>query len=205
MSATDQFRSFSYLIRHAAPACNGFSPICIEKPVADPQNHLTRRFGMGRRILRQFHSSMAATSSQLMPAPRSTFRGTSSARAVFISCRTSPARPAISPSGASKTSSSWIWRIIRAWRPWRNRRSILIMAILMRSAADPWITVLTAVRSARLRFRPMVFLIPEIGRRRPRIVSTRPAAKAASRVRVMNWSTPAYSRKYESMKAPASA
>ena len=69
------------------------------------------------------------------------------------------------------------------------------MAILIRSAAEPWITVLIAVRSARLRIRPVVFLMPMIGRRRPRIVSTRPAAWAASRVRVMKASTPAYSWK----------
>ena len=49
------------------------------------------------------------------------------------------------------------------------------MARLIRSAAEPWITVLIAVRSARLRDRPVVDLIPLIGRRRPRIVSTRPA------------------------------
>ena len=48
------------------------------------------------------------------------------------------------------------------------------MARLIRSAAEPWMTVLIAVRSARLRIRPVVDLIPLIGRRRPRIVSTRP-------------------------------
>ena len=49
------------------------------------------------------------------------------------------------------------------------------MARLIRSAAEPWITVLIAVRSARLRLRPVVDLMPLIGRRRPRIVSTRPS------------------------------
>ena len=64
----------------------------------------------------------------------------------------------------------------------RTARSTRIIARLIRSAAEPWITALTAVRSARLRFRPVVFLIPLIGRRRPRIVSTRPVSRADSSV-----------------------
>ena len=76
---------------------------------------------------------------------------------------------------------------------------------MIRSAADPWITVLIAVRSAGLRTRPVVILMPLIGRRRPRIVSTRPLAWAPSEGPGDEPSTPAYSWKYASMNAAASA
>ena len=60
--------------------------------------------------------------------------------------------PSRSSAGASKTSSSCTWRSIRADRPESARAaSTASMAVLMRSAAVPWMTVFTAMRSAALR------------------------------------------------------
>ena len=109
---------------------------------------------------------------------------------------TSSASSGISAAGASNTSSSWIWRSMRAWKS-------LIAEILIEQDHGPLDQVggralddgVDRRALGEVAERPVVDLIPLIGRRRPRIVSTRPAAWAASRVLVMNRSTPAYSWK----------
>ena len=59
-----------------------------------------------------------------------------------------------SSGGTSKINSSWICSNIRAAdRSVRSRRWMAIMASLIRSAAEPWMTVLIAVRSGRFRWR----------------------------------------------------
>ena len=113
------------------------------------------------RVITRSLTVRGSTSSQFGPAARSTLSGTSSA-APWSSPRGRPSPAGPLGSGASKTSSSWIWRSIRAWRPCvadRGGRRASI-ARLIRSAAEPWITVLTAVRSARFRFRPGRVLDP---------------------------------------------
>ena len=75
---------------------------------------------------------------QVAPDLLSTFSGTSSFTAESIMEGTSSSKVAISSSGASKTSSSWICKSIRARKPRSFKAfSIRIMAILMMSAADP--------------------------------------------------------------------
>ena len=78
--------------------------------------------------------------------------------------------------GTSKTSSSWTW--MRSFKsasagifPARISRWILIMAILIISAAEPWTTVLTAVRSAKARVAGVLELISGMARRRSIIVT----------------------------------
>ena len=54
----------------------------------------------------------------------------------------------------------------------RSRRWMSIIASLIRSAAEPWMTVLIAVRSGRFRWRDAPRRMPRIARRRPRMVLT---------------------------------
>ncbi len=63
-----------------------------------------------------------------------------------------------------------------------------IMANLIRSAAEPWMTVLMAVRSARFFCLPGWARTPLIGRRRPRIVLTNPRFRQVSRTSAVNCS-----------------
>src|SRR5205814_1783981 len=87
-------------------------------------------------------------SSQLSPTPRSTFRGGSSSKAPSMRALTSAQASAISSSGPSNSSSSWIVSTSRVrMPPARRSASQRTIAILMMSAAVPWITVLTASRS----------------------------------------------------------
>ena len=75
-----------------------------------PVDRASRRVRSARRA--------AATSSQFGPGGEVDLRaGRSESSAVVIASRTSAASAAISASGASKTSSSWIWRSIRACEP----------------------------------------------------------------------------------------
>ena len=113
------------------------------------------------------------------PAARSTFRGTSRSRAVVIASRTSssygwqfprraPRRPARRGSGGASG---------RGGPRSRDPAVDVEHRALDQVGGRPLDHGVDAVRSARLRVRPVVFLIPLIGRRRPRIVSTRPAGQ----------------------------
>src|SRR6185437_1671361 len=105
-----------------------------------------------------WHSARAVSprysfvSSQFAPVPTSTTSGTSSFTAVVISWTTSFCNSASSACGHSNTSSSCtcrsIWLLIFAAM---SRSWILIIATLMRSAADPWIGEFCATRSPNAR------------------------------------------------------
>src|SRR6185437_2032845 len=91
-------------------------------------------------------------SSQLSPTPMSTTSGTDSWVACSISCFTRTVISSTSSGGASKTSSSCTCRIICVRAPAaRNAWWIRIIAILIRSAAEPWMGEFVAVRSPNCR------------------------------------------------------
>src|SRR5437660_9725988 len=98
----------------------------------------------------------SSTSNQFGPTARSTLSGTSSfsffSNGVVISSATRAATASTSSGGASNTNSSCIWSSMRLWRfsSW-SRRWILSIASLIRSAAEPWISMLMASRSGWLR------------------------------------------------------
>ena len=78
----------------------------------------------------------------------------------------------VSTSGTSSSSSSWICSTRRAARPSSaSRRWMRTIASLMMSAAEPWITVLTARRSPSERTFQLCARSSGIGRRRPSSVT----------------------------------
>src|SRR3990172_3236565 len=86
---------------------------------------------------------------QVRPTPTSTSSGTRSSKTDSMISRTRAETDSTWCSGASKTSSSCTWRIMSASRPAsRSAASTRTIAVLIRSAAVPWITVFTAMRSA---------------------------------------------------------
>src|SRR5262249_50911933 len=92
------------------------------------------------------------TADQSSPALTSTLRGTLSSSADSITSTASASSVGTSSSGASKSNSSWTWSSIRLRRPRAaSCRDILTIAILIRSAAVPWIGALVAMRSPKLR------------------------------------------------------
>ena len=91
-------------------------------------------------------------SAQSAPSRTSTRNGTLSDHTPSIACRTSSRTASSSSTGASMTSSSCTCSSICAAEPARcKRRRSSSMASLMRSAADPWMGVLVAARSANWR------------------------------------------------------
>src|SRR5262249_8934532 len=90
-------------------------------------------------------------SAHVSPCPRSTTKGTKRSAAPLICALTIGPTSATSEGGASSTSSSGTWSSLRAWYFPRRAASTFSMARLTRSAAVPWMGVLTAVLSAALR------------------------------------------------------
>src|SRR5690606_22306518 len=112
-------------------------------------------------------------SSQSLPIPTSTSRGTSMVTALAISRGISRLSKSISSTWASKTNSSWTWSSILDFsladciQLWTS-----IMAALIMSAALPWIGALMAFRSAKPRMVAFLLLISLKYRRLPNTVST---------------------------------
>ena len=140
--------------------------------------------------------SRPRTSSQFGPAARSTLSGTFRSSAVVIASRTSVGQRGDLRVGGLEDQLVVDLEEHPGLRALARGcgRSTASMARLIRSAAEPWITVLTAVRSARLRIAAGRVLDPVD---RPAAAEDRldpPASPAPiSSVRVMNASTPAYS------------
>src|SRR5690606_17418162 len=110
---------------------------------------------------------------QSLPIPASAFSGTLRLMACSIPSTTRAAHSSALSSGASKISSSWIWRRSLSGWPSRSIRSwILTMATLIRSAALPCTTVLIASRSPRARRGRLLERISGIARLLPRMVVT---------------------------------
>ncbi len=86
-----------------------------------------------------------------------------------------------SPAATSRMSSSCTCSSMRdAMSRSRMSASMRIIAIFMMSAADPWMGALSAARSALSRRTRFGLLRSGNGRRRPKIVSVYPAARASS-------------------------
>ena len=112
-------------------------------------------------------------SCQFFPQPMSTFSGTLSFIARHISSRIIVESDSTALSAVSKTSSSWTCSsILLGGFSALSRRWTLSIAILIRSAAEPWITELIAILSPALRCESTGLFSSGICRRRPRIVST---------------------------------
>src|SRR5438552_1341106 len=110
-------------------------------------------------------------SAQVFPCPTCTSRGTLSGIALSITSVTSFRRVSSSASVVSKRSSSCTCKIILDFISGRSRRraSIRTMATLIRSAAEPWMGMLTATRSASARRAPSSWSAGK-GHRLPRMV-----------------------------------
>ncbi len=92
--------------------------------------------------------AQCAASCQLRPTPTDTSSGTARSRAAHLGAH--QRGQCLCLAGAtSKTSSSWTWSSIRERRPCScSARSTFSIATLTRSAAEPWIGALSAIRSA---------------------------------------------------------
>src|SRR6185503_13065164 len=103
----------------------------------------------------QAESPHGCASVQFAPLPSWTTSGTRSGMACSITWRIKGPISASSSGSVSKRSSSWTWRMSRV-RHFRSASSASIrtIAILMRSAAEPWMGMLTAARSASARRAP---------------------------------------------------
>ena len=110
--------------------------------------------------------------------PTSTVSGTLRVTADSISSRTAAAVSSAASRGASNSNSSCTVRIIRARPPATDGSAAWtsIIAFLRMSAAEPWIGMLTAARSAAPRTWPFLLLMSGTSRRRPNIVLTTPVS-----------------------------
>src|SRR5262249_2476988 len=123
-----------------------------ELSVARPHGPLAYQTGMANGSSPPGRGHQPGTSAQFGPECASTRRGTLSGHTPSMASRTSDMVRATSASGASRTSSSCTWSSIREWRPPPcKRRDTSSIASLIRSAAEPWMGVLVAARSANWR------------------------------------------------------
>ncbi|MFB9309674.1 hypothetical protein ACFFRL_10795 [Agromyces hippuratus] len=117
-------------------------------------------------------TDQCAASSQFAPRPICTSSGTSSSAAFAMRSRTSVSSVSDSPAATSKMSSSCTVSSMRLAMPCAARSfSTRAIAILMMSAAEPWIGEFSAARSAFSRSTRFGLLRSGKGRRRPKIVS----------------------------------
>jgi len=107
--------------------------------------------GSDRRPVRRSGPRLSAQRPRSFPNPSSTTSGTARSAALLICAFTIGATASTFGGRRSSTSSSWTWRSMRAWYFPRSAASTSSMARFIRSAALPWMGVLTAVRSAALR------------------------------------------------------